>query len=82
MDDHSNLYLYIVVVGFVNSKISMEYDYQEDESDLVKMLDYDQFENVNLAANEKKYFHLRTDQDYEIKVVRKKGFPFINVDLC
>ena len=46
------------------------------------MLDYDTFETVNLAANEKKYFHLRTDQDYEIKVVRKKGFPFVNIDIC
>ena len=82
MEDHTNVYLYIVVEGFVNSKLSLEYDYKEDESDLVKMLDYDTFETVPLDAHQVKYFHMRTDQDYEIKVVRTKGFPFINVDIC
>lgn len=46
------------------------------------MLDYDTFETVNLGVKETKYFHLRTDQDYEIKIVRKKGFPFVNIDIC
>ena len=82
MDEHLNIYLYLVAQGYVDSKISIEYDYKEDESDIVKMLDYDTFETVKVDAGESKYFHLRTDQDYEIKLVRLKGFPFVNVDIC
>ena len=46
------------------------------------MLDYDTYEDVKLESGKVKYFHLRADQEYEVKVLRKKGFPFINVDIC
>ena len=82
MEDHRNIYLYVLVEAVSDSKLSLEFTFTEEETDNVKMLSSDSLEHVSLPAKSEKIFFTSIEQPFEIKVLRNNGFPFYHDKTC
>lgn len=82
MDEHNNIYLYLLVEAITDSKLSIEFEFSDEESDRVKMISFDSFENVRLSKQSSKIFYTSIEQPYELKIIRNNGFPFYYGTTC
>lgn len=62
-----------------SSKFSIEYTSEEE---IVSLLRLDEYKTVQLDKGETKYFQIEGSVENRIKVVRNKGFPFIEEIKC
>jgi len=75
-----DLYLFLLVSAASDSKLSMEFRF--DEPGNGKLLSLDTMEHVVLSPDIDKIFYLPLDQVYEIKINRLSGFPFYTSNIC
>jgi hypothetical protein len=82
MEDHINIYLYIVIEALKDSKLSVEYAFNEINEPNEKLMGYDTFEHLMLTQRSYKIFYTTITQQYEIKITRQNGFPFFFGKVC
>ena len=82
MDDHNDIYLYILARAVTDSKLSIEFEFNDQDEEKVKMMSFDSFEHVKLQPKKSKLFYTSIEQPFEIKIQRSNGFPFYSTKIC
>lgn len=72
-------YLRILILPYSTTKMSIEFTSKED---MIKQLRYDTSESIEIGKDVERMFQLVPAQDYRIRLIRLKGFPFIEWKVC
>lgn len=82
MDEHNNIYLYIIVMAVSDSKISLEFGFDEKDEENAKLISFDTFEKVIMQQKSSQIYYSIVDQPFELKITRDSGFPFLTTLIC
>lgn len=82
MSDDQDLYLYVLAEGLSDSKLSIEFMFNEVLEPNEKLISLDSMEHLMLTQKSQKIFYTPIDQEYEIKINRLNGFPFFESWVC
>ena len=64
MDEHNDIYLYILARAVSDSKLSIEFEFTDQDEEKVKMMSFDSFEHVKLAPKTSKLFYTSIEQPF------------------
>lgn len=64
MDEHNNIYLYIIAIAMNDAKIAFDFSFDASEDLNIKLLDYDSLEHLSLPPKTSKIYYVITDQPF------------------
>jgi hypothetical protein len=79
IDENGNPFFCLIAISDENSKFSIEYTSEEE---IVSLLRLDEYKTVSLEKEETQYFQIEASVEHTVKMVRNKGYPYIEEKKC
>lgn len=79
MEGHRNIHLWILVQAVSDSKFSIEFT---SDSTAMKTLTLDSTYSLHTKGNQTNYYRIDASQEFQFKITRIEGFPFISTKTC